>query len=187
MVGTTATSVSVPGYIHPFKTEDFLAKCLIHLLLGRPSKTWFLGLKMGVNDSKLCGEIPVKYHFNFCRWVCHLKFCSKNNVFGRPFFCKCQNPTESIILFVMRRGWSPWWCTTALAPTPAVDRGDTLIDLVVTEWRLWWSSKTWRCSISVIICLRVNHQAKSVTVPTGSFFSPNDFCVWPSKRVKVKL
>ena len=54
-------------------------------------------------------------------------------------------------------------------------------------WRLCWSWRTCCCSISVIICLRVNHQAKSVTVPTGSFFSPNDFCVWPSKRVKVKL
>ena len=80
MVGTTATSVSVPGCIHPFKAEDFLENDLIHLLLKKPSKTAFLGLKMGVNDSKLCGEIPVKYHFNFCRWVCHLKFCSKNNV-----------------------------------------------------------------------------------------------------------
>ena len=107
MVGTTATSVSVPGCIYPFKAEDFLENDLIHLLLKKPSKTAFLGLKMGVNDSKLCGEIPVKYHFNFCRWVCHLKFCSKNNVFGRPFFCKCQNLTESIIRFVMRRGWSP--------------------------------------------------------------------------------
>ena len=152
---------------------------------------------MGRNSSvSTIQSFVVKYHFNgtfnlevlnLCQWVCNFKFCSKNSVFGRPFFCKCQNPTESIILFVMRRGWSPWWCTTALAPTPAVDRGDMLIDLVVMQWRLWWSWRTCCCSISVIICLRVNHQAKSVTVPTGSFFSPNDFCVWPSKWVKVKL
>ena len=96
--------------------------------------------------------------------------------------------TASLILPVIRRGWSPWWCTTILAPIPENQYWYSCLAGGFVWWILvMYKYSTCGCSVSVVISLGVNHQFESVALPTGAVRPPMYLRVWPPNWVEVNL